>query len=383
MQDARGNDVDLSIYKGKVLLIVNVASQCGLTNSNYKELTQLYENIGDALWISHISCLKHLNLNNVNFQNGTHWMEALNLLPSIVEIYLSSCEIGSVPLSLPHVNFTSLSVLDLSENFINSSIPSWLSNISDLEHLDLNGNFLQGNIPPTFGNLTSLKELNLASNSLQGGIPTSFKYLCKLQNLILPGVNINEDLLELDEIFSGCIKMSLEILDLSYTNVSGQLPEWLFQLRKLKSLRLSQNLISGPIPVSLGQLASLQELSLAQNQLNETIPESMGWLSQLVSLELELNSLEGVMSEAHFASLTKLKHLYLWSNSLTLKVKSTWLPPFQLESLRIGSCKQGPEFPTWLQSQINISEIDMPNAGIIDAMPNWVLFHIFLLDWKH
>lgn len=27
LQDARGNDVDLSIYKGKVLLIVNVASQ--------------------------------------------------------------------------------------------------------------------------------------------------------------------------------------------------------------------------------------------------------------------------------------------------------------------------------------------------------------------
>jgi Glutathione peroxidase len=26
-QDAKGNDVDLSIYKGKVLLIVNVASQ--------------------------------------------------------------------------------------------------------------------------------------------------------------------------------------------------------------------------------------------------------------------------------------------------------------------------------------------------------------------
>ncbi|KAL0312609.1 UNVERIFIED_CONTAM: putative phospholipid hydroperoxide glutathione peroxidase [Sesamum radiatum] len=42
-QDAKGNDVNLSAYKGKVLLIVNVASQCGLTNSNYTELTQLYE----------------------------------------------------------------------------------------------------------------------------------------------------------------------------------------------------------------------------------------------------------------------------------------------------------------------------------------------------
>ncbi|WOL07174.1 putative phospholipid hydroperoxide glutathione peroxidase [Canna indica] len=43
VKDASGKDVDLSIYKGKVLLIVNVASQCGLTNSNYKELTKLYE----------------------------------------------------------------------------------------------------------------------------------------------------------------------------------------------------------------------------------------------------------------------------------------------------------------------------------------------------
>ncbi|XP_065858266.1 probable phospholipid hydroperoxide glutathione peroxidase [Euphorbia lathyris] len=43
VKDARGNDVDLSIYKGKVLMIVNVASQCGLTNSNYTELTELYQ----------------------------------------------------------------------------------------------------------------------------------------------------------------------------------------------------------------------------------------------------------------------------------------------------------------------------------------------------
>ncbi|CAL9757971.1 unnamed protein product, partial [Musa acuminata subsp. burmannicoides] len=327
--------------------------------------------IGDALWISHLSSLKHLNLKSVNFQNGTHWLEALNMLPSIVEIYLSLCEIGSVPLSLPHVNFTSLSVLDLSYNSINSTIPSWLFNISGLEHLDLSANNLQGNIPPAFGNLASLKGLNLANNPLQGGIPTSFKNLCKLQNLILAGININKDLLGLDESFSGCVKMSLEVLGLSGTNISGQLPEWLFQLRKLKSLQLVRNLISGPIPVSIGQLASLQELFLARNQLNETIPESVGWLSQLVVLDLEHNNLEGVMSEAHFGNLTELKYLSLSSNSLALKVKSNWLPPFRLESLLMGSCKLGPEFPAWLQSQINIFEIDMSNASIIDAMPNW------------
>ncbi|KAF2297812.1 hypothetical protein GH714_003561 [Hevea brasiliensis] len=47
IKDANGNDVDLSIFKGKVLLIVNVASKCGLTNSNYTELNQLYEKYKD------------------------------------------------------------------------------------------------------------------------------------------------------------------------------------------------------------------------------------------------------------------------------------------------------------------------------------------------
>ncbi|XP_055806747.1 probable glutathione peroxidase 8 [Solanum dulcamara] len=47
LKDAKGNDVDLSTYKGKVLLIVNVASKCGLTDSNYKDLNHLHEKYKD------------------------------------------------------------------------------------------------------------------------------------------------------------------------------------------------------------------------------------------------------------------------------------------------------------------------------------------------
>ncbi|KAJ0699228.1 putative glutathione peroxidase [Helianthus annuus] len=45
--DSTGKDVNLSIYKGKVLLIVNVASKCGLTNSNYTQLTEIYRKYKD------------------------------------------------------------------------------------------------------------------------------------------------------------------------------------------------------------------------------------------------------------------------------------------------------------------------------------------------
>jgi glutathione peroxidase len=43
VKDIDGKDVPLSTYKGKVLLIVNVASECGLTPSNYKALNELNE----------------------------------------------------------------------------------------------------------------------------------------------------------------------------------------------------------------------------------------------------------------------------------------------------------------------------------------------------
>ena len=42
-RDIHGNDVSLDKYRGHVCIIVNVASNCGLTDTNYKELVQLYE----------------------------------------------------------------------------------------------------------------------------------------------------------------------------------------------------------------------------------------------------------------------------------------------------------------------------------------------------
>ena len=42
VKDIDMNSVDLSNYKGKTLLIVNVASKCGFT-PQYKDLQNLYE----------------------------------------------------------------------------------------------------------------------------------------------------------------------------------------------------------------------------------------------------------------------------------------------------------------------------------------------------
>ena len=42
MKNAAGQDVDFSVYRGKVLLIVNTATGCGFT-PQYEGLQELYE----------------------------------------------------------------------------------------------------------------------------------------------------------------------------------------------------------------------------------------------------------------------------------------------------------------------------------------------------
>jgi glutathione peroxidase len=50
MNSIEGKEIDFSTYKGKTLLIVNVASECGFT-PQYKELQQLHEAYGGKVTI--------------------------------------------------------------------------------------------------------------------------------------------------------------------------------------------------------------------------------------------------------------------------------------------------------------------------------------------
>lgn len=55
VKDINGNDVSLGDFRGKFLLIVNVASQCGFT-PQYKGLEELYEELKDHVVVLGFPC---------------------------------------------------------------------------------------------------------------------------------------------------------------------------------------------------------------------------------------------------------------------------------------------------------------------------------------
>ncbi|CAL9007141.1 unnamed protein product [Prunus brigantina] len=280
-------------------------------------------------WLSNLSCLKHFGLSSTNLTGVVGWLEAVNMLPKLRNLILSGCNLHPPIISSVSVMNSSKSLVhvDLSFNNLNSSIFQWLSGThTNLVDLDLSGNNLNGSsIPDDLGNMSSLASLTLSGSRLKGGIPNSFAKLCRLRELHLDGNSLSGQLSDIIDILSKCAQNTLEYLDISDNH---------------------------------GIMGS--------------VPENIGQMPKLAAINFSGNSLEGVISEIHFSKLFKLTFLDLSSNSLVLNFHFDWVPPFQLEYILLRSCKMGPSFPKWLQTQKSVFSLDISDNGITDTIPSWL-----------
>ncbi|XP_021828894.1 LRR receptor-like serine/threonine-protein kinase GSO2 [Prunus avium] len=328
-------------------------SQVGnLTTLVYLDLSDnSFTNVENLNWLPPLLSLRYLDLSSVNLSNAFDWPEAVNKLPELTNLTLRYCDLPPPILStLYYINFSqSLVSVELSGNDLStSSIFLWLSNYNaSLVYLGLADNLLTGSIPDVLGNMSSLAHLDLQNNQLEGGDPHSFARLCSLQTLFLLNNDLSGQLSKFVQIlFPTCAQNSLEQLYLSGNNLAGSVPD-------------------------LTNLSSLEDLELGFNQLSGGISESIGLMSKLQYIDFGMNSLEGVISETHFSKLSKLQYLDLSSNSLVLDIHADWIPPFQLGEIYLRSCKMGPDFPKWLQTQKEFSSLDISDAGISDIFPSW------------
>ncbi|KFK37944.1 hypothetical protein AALP_AA3G050300 [Arabis alpina] len=233
--------------------------------------------------------LRVLNLANNDFESSTIPTQ-FNKLMELTRLNLSvSLLSGPIPTELLHL--TKLVSLDLDSNSL-SAEKSFLSklsqNLTNLEELYLGLVDISSEIPQNISNLSSLKSLSLDDCNLFGKFPSSLLLIPTLQSINLNG---NQDMEGSLPEFNG--NNSLVFLDLSWTHLSGNIPDAINNLKHLHTLKLESCKFYGRIPSSLGNLTNLSILDLSDNSISGPIPISLGNLFHLTYLDLSFNRFDG------------------------------------------------------------------------------------------
>ncbi|XP_071738605.1 uncharacterized protein [Rutidosis leptorrhynchoides] len=350
---------------------LNVLSLGRFDHDGVNNVFQLL-NVRNMQWLSSLHRLHYLNMSGINLCTSNDWLQVINALPSLEKVHLSDCQVAIRPLA-PGRNITSLTLLDLSYNDIDSSMGQWIFSIHSLVSLDLSQcNYLDGTLLRSidsyhnltslkylyvsmsdFGrsslvleglsksigsnlisldisssrvtssnidslhNLTSIRRLDLSNNQLNKTLRISLGNFCNLREINLSNNDFSEvTLASLFQTFFDCKFPLLESFSMKFSGVYGHLPNQIGQLIHLVHRRLSWNNISGTIPDFKGRLSSLRSLDLGRNRISGRIPNSMGRLSSLEMLDLSSNQLIGSPPDS-LGQLMKLNYLDFSSNLLT------------------------------------------------------------------
>ncbi|XP_045824813.1 receptor-like protein EIX2 isoform X2 [Trifolium pratense] len=303
--------------------VINIpATQHNITHASksnlfYLDLSTYYYStlqMDNLDWLSPLSSLKYLNLSFIDLHKVTNWLQAVNTLPSLLELQLSYCKLNNFIInpSIQYLNLSSLLTLDLSYNNFTSQLPNWFFNhTKDLTYLDLQWTNIHGEIPSSLLNLQNLRYLDLSSNQLQGSLPDGISQLPNIQHLclysnMLSGSNIPSTLGNLSYLnylsighnnFSGEIsentfsKLSnLDFLELSSSNFVFQFNlDWVppFQLSYL----LLSNTNQGPnFPSWIYTQKSLQSLDLSSSGISLVYRNNFSSLIERISYYLDLSN---------------------------------------------------------------------------------------------
>ncbi|PWZ38829.1 putative LRR receptor-like serine/threonine-protein kinase [Zea mays] len=199
--------------------------------------------------LGNLTNLLSLALGSNNF-NGT-LPDELGKLTKLRQIYIDSNDFsGPLPSTLSQLK--NLSILWASDNNFSGQIPDYLGSLTNLTQLRLQGNSFQGPIPTSLSNLVNLKKLRIG-DIVNGSSSLSFiGNLTSLGELVLRNSIISDTLASVD--FSNFV--NLYLLDLSFNNITGQIPQSILNLPSLSYLFLGNNSLSGSLPATKSPLVT-------------------------------------------------------------------------------------------------------------------------------
>lgn len=327
---------------------------------------------------------------------------------------------GSIPLSL--FSLPSLEFIDLSSNQLSGQMNK-IANISSflLSGLWLDYNQLEGPIPKFVFELRGLEWLSLSSNKFNGTVELSkFAKMGNLQVLLLYSNKFNKVFCRQQLLPDRKNKARLEVLDLSRNQISGEIPNciWNISYGGVPFLNLSHNLFSSlqepfkfqnhifldlnsnqlhgaiplppstiryvdyssnnftsSIPIEIGNhLFYAVVFSVSNNKISGTIPESICNASNyhLEVLDLSNNSFHGTIPSCLMDMSNTLGVLNLRKNNLSGNISGIFPQDCGLEILDLSENLLEGQVPESLTNCRNLQLLNLRNNKINDSFPCWL-----------
>ncbi|XP_008340706.3 receptor-like protein 3 [Malus domestica] len=255
-------------------------------------------------------------------------------------------------------SLNSLKILDLSYNLLSGELPLSLTS-GNIRTLDLSSNHFHGPIPSSFfmhaWNLTSF---NVSNNAFSSYIPSS---ICLHSNPLIKVLDFSSNQFS-GNIYHGFGRCSeLQIFRAGHNNLSGLLPEDIYNATKLEEvtvplnslhggisdkivnltnlaiLDLSFNQLSGVLPLRLGKLSRIKIVKLDFNDQQGPLPKSLMNCTILVELRLGRNNLEGDITKLNFSKLVQLTKLDMYRNNFTGKLPTSLYSCRSLKAIRLST----------------------------------------------
>ncbi|KAG5569497.1 hypothetical protein H5410_059263 [Solanum commersonii] len=346
--------------------------------------------------IGQLTNLRHLNLSESGFDGQIP--TEISYLSNLVSLDLSygdELQLDERTFETMLHNFTNLELLSLGDIF--SAIPvsihpnSSLFQLHHLHTLNIYNSYFNSSssIPHNIGQLRNLRHLKLYG--FDGKIPTEISYLSNLVSLLLSPpfeyeLQLDErtfeamlqnftnlEILSLSEvnISSPNISSSLTELDISYTGISGSIPDSIGTLKSLNILILRRCQLSGSIPESIDNLTQITRLDLSFNHFTGHIPSTISKWKHLTCLDLSDNSFSGEIPDV-FSNLQELRTLYLDHNNFIGPFPASILNLTHLEYLGMSSNSLSgplPSNPSMLQK---LFQLDLSCNSLNGTIPSWV-----------
>ncbi|KAE9447461.1 hypothetical protein C3L33_20641, partial [Rhododendron williamsianum] len=317
-----------------------------------------------SIFFEGLSNLADINLCCNSFNGSIP--SSLFSFPSLPRIDFSWNQFSELSEFLPNKSLSALDTLVLGHNKIQGPIPSYFFDIQSLRYLDLSFNNFSGTIQlESFHRLQNLEALFLSDNSLSVNASISDSSLSSFPQLAI----LRLASCKLQE-FPPLMKLPLEDLDLSVNQISGVIPNWVWNIGagSLGFLNLSCNLLVGwqpnyhifptvidlhsnqlcgeipippehsayvdysrnnfssSIPAEIGnRIRTARIFSLSHNMLSGPIPPSICNGTDLEILDLSNNRFTGTIPQCLIdTSTATLGVLNLQNNQLTGKITGTF-----------------------------------------------------------